>query len=349
MPKIKAAIIGSTGYAGQELFRLLSLHEDTEVKFVTSKSYLGQKYSDIYQNFNEITDIYCTDDDLEKISKEVDVIFLAMPHGIASKIVNENILNNTKVIDLGGDFRLKSKETYQKWYNCEHFSPNLLKEAVYGLCEIHREEIKKARLIANPGCYTTCSILALYPLVLNNLINENSIIIDAKSGVSGSGRTLNQNSLYCEVNESIKAYKIATHRHTPEIEQELSLAVNKDITLQFTPHLVPMNRGILISAYAKLNENVTENDVKNAYKKQYQNEKFVRLLKDGCYPETKWTKGSNYIDIGLFFDNRTNNVIVSAAIDNLVKGAAGQALQNMNIMFNIDETKGLANIAAFPT
>lgn len=348
MEKIKAAIIGSTGYAGEELTKILFNHKSVEVKYLTSKTYLDQKYSDIYQNFNSITDIICTDDNLDKISKETDVIFLALPHGIASKKVTKEVLYNSKVIDLGADFRLKDKEIYEKWYNVEHFSPELLNEAVYGLPEIYREKIKTARLIANPGCYTTCSILSIYPLVKNNLIDTNSIIIDAKSGVTGAGRGVNLGVHYCETNENIKAYKISSHRHTPEIEQELSFALNKKITLQFTPHLIPMNRGILATSYAKLNNGVTKKDIFDCYIEQYKNEKFVRILKENIYPETKWTKGTNFIDIGIFTDSRTNNVIISASIDNLVKGAAGQAVQNMNLLFNLNETEGLMTAGVFP-
>lgn len=348
MGKIKAAIIGSTGYAGAQLAALLYNHREVEIKYLTSKTYLNQKYSDIYQNFNSISDIICTEDELEEISKNVDVIFLALPHGIASKKVTKEVLYNSKVIDLGADFRLKDKETYEKWYNVEHFSPELLNEAVYGLPEIYGDKIKNAALIANPGCYTTCSILSIYPLVKNNLIDTNSIIIDAKSGVTGAGRGVNLGVHYCETNENIKAYKISSHRHTPEIEQELSFALNKKMTLQFTPHLVPMNRGILTTSYAKLNENVTKKDIVDCYFEQYKNKKFVRILKEGIYPETKWTKGTNFIDIGIFTDTRTNNVIISAAIDNLMKGAAGQAVQNMNLMFNLDESEGLITSGIFP-
>lgn len=348
MNKIKAAIVGSTGYAGQELTRLLYNHKNVEIKYLTSKSYTGEKYADIYQNFNNISDIECIGDDLEEIAKDVDVIFLALPHGIASKKINEKILENTKIIDLGADFRLKNQSTYENWYKTEHFSPSLLNEAVYGLCEIHREEIKKARLIANPGCYTTCSILSLYPLFKENLIDENTVIIDAKSGVTGAGRSVGLGTHYCEVNESIKAYKIASHRHTPEIEQELSLAIGKNITLQFTPHLAPMNRGILATCYAKLKQGINENTIHEAYKETYKNETFIRLVKQGIYPETKWVKGTNFVDIGLFVDSRTNNIIVTSAIDNLMKGAAGQAVQNMNLLFEINETEGLLNAGMFP-
>ena len=279
MNKIKAGIIGATGYAGQELFRILYSHPYVEVTKVNSVSYTGKKYSDIYQNLNGLTNLECTNDDIEKMADEVDVIFLALPHGIASKSVTKNVLNKCKVIDLGADFRLKNKDIYEKWYKVEHFGEDVLSEAVYGLCEIYADKIKNARLVANPGCYTTCSILSLYPLVKEGLINTDTIIIDAKSGVTGAGRKPDLGTSYCECNESIKAYKIASHRHTPEIEQELSIAANKNINLIFTPHLTPMNRGILATCYAKLNGEADYETLNNAYLKYYRDKKFIRILK----------------------------------------------------------------------
>lgn len=348
MEKIKAAVVGSTGYAGEELVRILSNHKNVELKFLTSRSYKGQNFQDVYANFNKVLDINLIEDDIETLSNEIDVIFLALPHGIASSKVTKEILSNVKIIDLGADFRLKSKTVYEKWYNVEHLGESLLDEAVYGLPEIYREEIKKTNLIANPGCYTTCSILSLYPLFKNNLIETNSVIIDAKSGVTGAGRGVSLGVHFSETNENIKAYKIASHRHTPEIEQELSNAIKKDVVIQFTPHLIPMNRGILTTSYLKLKDGFTFDDVKEAYFNQYKDEKFVRLLKDGIYPETKWVKGSNYIDIGLFFDRRTGNVIVQGAIDNLIKGASGQAVQNMNLTFGFCEDEGIKTAGIFP-
>lgn len=348
MNKIKAAIIGATGYVGQELFRILYTHPMVEVTQITSVSYIGKNYADVYQNFNKLTDMTCSEDDTEKIAEECDVMFIALPHGIASKKITKNILEKCKVIDIGADFRIKDKETYEKWYGVEHFGEDVLKEAVYGLCEIHAEEIKKARLVANPGCYTTCSILSLYPLVKEGLIDTNSIVIDAKSGVTGAGRKPDLGTSYCECNESIKAYKVASHRHTPEIEQELSIAAEKNINLIFTPHLTPMNRGILATCYAKLNSEQDYETLKKAYLKYYGDKHFVRLLKQGLFPETNKVKGSEYIDIGFTTDSRTNSVIVIGAIDNLVKGAAGQAVQNMNLMFNFNEYTALDYAGIFP-
>ncbi|MDD3014747.1 MAG: N-acetyl-gamma-glutamyl-phosphate reductase [Candidatus Gastranaerophilales bacterium] len=345
---IKAGIIGSTGYVGQELTRILLQHPDINLVQTTSHSYIGQNYDQIYENFREIYSGECQEENIEKIADELDVIFLALPHGIASKKITPKILEKTKIIDLGADFRLNSKETYENWYNTEHFSENLLKEAVYGLCELKRNKIKTANLIANPGCYTTCSILSLAPLLKSGIIKDDSIIIDAKSGVSGAGRALNLGVHYNECNESIKAYKLASHRHTPEIEQELSILANKDITITFTPHLVPMNRGILVTAYATLKEKIKYEEISSIYKKFYENEYFIRLTQKEIYPETRWVKGSNFCDIGFTVDERTNRLIVVGAIDNLIKGAAGQAVQNMNLIFGIDEKVGLTTIPIFP-
>lgn len=348
MNKIKAAIIGATGYVGQELFRILYSHPYSEVTKVTSVSYIGKNYADVYQNFNGITDLFCSEDDTEKIAEECDVMFVALPHGIASKKITKSILEKCKVIDIGADFRIKDKNTYEKWYGVEHYGEDVLKEAVYGLCEIYADEVKKSRLVANPGCYTTCSILSLYPLVKEGLINTDTIVIDAKSGVTGAGRKPDLGTSYCECNESIKAYKVASHRHTPEIEQELSLAAGKNINLIFTPHLTPMNRGILATCYAKLREKTDYETLKNIYMKYYGDKYFVRLLKQGIFPETNKVKGSEFIDIGFTIDERTNSVIVIGAIDNLVKGAAGQAVQNMNLMFGYNECIALDNPGLFP-
>ncbi|MBC3889097.1 N-acetyl-gamma-glutamyl-phosphate reductase [Acetobacterium paludosum] len=344
---IKASVIGGTGYAGQELIRILMRHPEVEIVTVGSRSYAGQKFSDIYGNYENIMNHVCEVADIKELAEKSDVVFLALPHGIASKMVTEEILMQTKIIDLGADFRLKDIDIYEDWYNTEHHNKSLLKEAVYGLCELHRDDIRDARLIANPGCYTTCSILSLAPLVKNDLIDINSIIIDAKSGVTGAGRGMVQTSMYSECNESIKAYKIGEHRHTPEIEQELGLFNGKNFNLLFTPHLVPMNRGILALSYATLTKSIAINELQELYKDFYKDEYFVRLTGDRM-PETRWVKGSNYCDIGLKIDTRTNHVVIVGAIDNLIKGAAGQAVQNMNIVFDLDEKTGIDFIADFP-
>jgi N-acetyl-gamma-glutamyl-phosphate reductase len=344
---IKAGIIGATGYAGNELVRLLSNHRETEIVTITSQSYVGKPLSDVYYNYLDITDLNCEAEDIEKMADACDVIFLALPHGVTSEKVTAKLLEKTKVIDLGADFRFKDIDTYEKWY-VEHKGKDLVSEAVYGLCEINRDKIKNSRLVGNPGCYTTCSILALYPLVKEGVINLESIIIDAKSGTTGAGRSANLGSLYCEVNESIKAYKIGSHRHMPEIEEQLSFAAGKKINLIFTPHLVPMNRGILATSYAKLNKPMSYEQIQDIYMKYYADEHFVRIVKQNNFPETKWVKASNFCDIGFTVDEHTGTVIVVSALDNLVKGAAGQAVQNMNIMFGLDEKMGLEGIPVFP-
>ena len=345
---IKAGIIGATGYAGAEIVRLLMGHPEVEIKWLGSRSYIDQRYADIYRNMFQIVEDICKDDNLDKLAEEVDVIFTATPQGFCASVINEEILAKVKVIDLSADFRIKDVAIYEKWYGIEHKSPEYIKEAVYGLCEINREDIKKARLVANPGCYTTCSILSLYPLVKEGLIDPSTIIIDAKSGTSGAGRGAKVDNLFCEVNENMKAYGVATHRHTPEIEEQLGYAAGQEIVLNFTPHLVPMNRGILVTAYASLKEKVSYETVKAAYDKYYEKEKFVSVLEKDVCPQTKWVEGSNYVDVNFKIDERTGRVIVMGALDNLVKGAAGQAVQNMNLVFGLDESTGLDLVPMFP-
>lgn len=345
---IKVGIIGATGYAGGELVRILTGHKNAEIKWYGSRSYIDKKYADVYQNMFQIVDAVCMDDNMEELASQVDVIFTATPQGLCASLINEDILSGTKIIDLSADFRLKDVSVYEEWYKIEHKAPQFIGEAVYGLCEVNREDVKKARLVANPGCYTTCSILTAYPLAKEGLIDMNTLIIDAKSGTSGAGRGAKLPNLYCEVNENIKAYGVATHRHTPEIEEQLGYAAGERVTLNFTPHLVPMNRGILATEYAKLTRDVTWEEIKAVYDKYYADEKFVRVLDKGICPETKWVEGSNYVDIGFTIDPRTNRIIMMGAIDNLVKGAAGQAVQNMNLMFGEKESEGLELVPMFP-
>lgn len=345
---IKAGIIGSTGYAGQEIVRLLMGHKDVEIVWYGSRSYIDKRYSEVFGNMFQIVDATCMDDNMEALAETADVIFTATPQGLCASLVNEEVLNKVKIIDLSADFRIKDVATYEVWYGIEHKSPQFIEEAVYGLCEINREKIKGARLIANPGCYTTCSILSFYPLVKEGLIDANSIIIDAKSGTSGAGRGAKVNNLFCEVNENIKAYGVLTHRHTPEIEEQLGYAAGEDIKIIFTPHLVPMNRGILVTGYANLKKSVTEEEVRACYQKYYANERFVRILESGVCPETRWVEGSNYVDVNFKLDTRTNRVVVMGALDNIVKGAAGQAVQNMNLIFGLPEEEGLTLAPMFP-
>ena len=345
---IKVGIIGATGYAGGELVRLLLGHKETEIVWYGSRSYVDQKYASIYQNMFQIVDAACLDDNMEELSAQADVIFTATPQGLCASLINEGILSRAKVIDLSADFRLKDVKIYEEWYKIKHQAPQYIEEAVYGLCEINREQIKQARLIANPGCYPTCSTLSIYPLVKEGLIDPSTIIIDAKSGTSGAGRGAKTDNLYCEVNENIKAYGVAGHRHTPEIEEQLGYAAGEPVLLNFTPHLVPMNRGILITAYASLKKDVSYEEVKAVYDKYYENERFVRVLPKDVCPQTKWVEGSNYVDVNFKLDPRTKRVIMMGAMDNLVKGAAGQAVQNMNLMFGLDEAEGLYQVPMFP-
>ena len=345
---IKVGIIGATGYAGSELVRILLAHKEAEIVWYGSRSYIDQKYASIYQNFFQLVDAKCLDDNMEELAKKVNVIFTATPQGLCASLINEDILSKTKVIDLSADFRIKDVKVYEEWYKIQHKSPQYIDEAVYGLCEINREDVKGARLVANPGCYTTCSILTCYPLVKEGLIDPNTIIIDAKSGTSGAGRGAKVDNLFCEVNENMKAYGVATHRHTPEIEEQLGYACGKQIRLNFTPHLVPMNRGILATAYATLTKEVTYEEVKAVYDKYYEKEKFVRVLEKDVCPQTKWVEGSNYVDVNFKIDPRTGRIIMMGAIDNLVKGAAGQAVQNMNLMFGLKESEGLELVPMFP-
>ncbi len=351
---IKVGIIGATGYAGGELVRILANHKDAEIVWYGSKSYIDKRYYEVYQNMFQIVEDVCKDDNLQELAEQVDVIFTATPQGYLASILTEEILKKVKIVDLSADYRIKDVATYEKWYGIEHKSPQFIEEAVYGLCEINRGKVNEnTRLIANPGCYTTCSILTAYPMVKEGLIDVDTLIVDAKSGTSGAGRGAKVPNLFCEVNENMKAYGVANHRHTPEIEEQLGYAGNCDVTINFTPHLVPMNRGILATEYAKLKRKPdgtlpTYEEVKAVYDKYYANEKFVRVLDKGVCPETKWVEGSNYVDINFVIDERTERIIMMGAIDNLVKGAAGQAVQNMNLLFGLNEWEGLELVPCFP-
>ena len=347
--KIRAGIIGATGYAGAEIVRILQNHPAAEVVWYGSKSYIEKDYASVYRNFFRVVENVCRGDDLSELADQADVIFTATPQGFLASVISEEILQRVKIIDLSADFRLKDVSVYEKWYGIEHKAPQFMKEAVYGLCEINREDIRGARLVANPGCYTTCSILTAYPLIKEGLINADTLIIDAKSGTSGAGRGAKLPNLFCEVNENIKAYGVANHRHTPEIEEQLGYAAGREFVLNFTPHLVPMNRGILVTAYADLTpESLDVMRVRAAYEKYYGQETFIRLLPRGDCPETKWVEGSNFVDIGFVIDERTRRIIMMGALDNLVKGAAGQAVQNMNLLFGLPEEMGLTMMPCFP-
>ncbi len=348
MNMIKAGIIGATGYAGNEIVRLLLGHKDVEIEWLVSKSFEGRNFADIYRNFFEILDMDCLGSDLENLIDRVDVIFTATPQGYLSSVLKEEMLEKAVFIDLSADYRIKDVEIYEKWYGIKHASPELIKRAVYGLCEVNRDDIRNTRLLANPGCFTTCSILTAYPLIKEQLIDPDTLIINALSGVSGAGRGAKVQNLFSEVNESAKAYGVTTHRHTPEIEEQLSYAYGGSVTVNFTPHLIPMNRGILVTETASLRQGADEGSIRAAYEKHFGREFFIRLLKDGFNPETRFVEGSNFTDIGFKVDRRTNRVVLMGALDNLVKGAAGQAVQNMNIIFGFDETEGLKALPMVP-
>ena len=350
---IKEGIIGATGYAGAELVRLLTHHREVELIWYGSRSYCNEKFGEIYRNLFEIVEDVCMDDNLEELAEKADVIFTATPQGYLASVLHDEILSKTKIIDLSADYRIKDVAVYEKWYGISHKSPQYIEEAVYGLCEINREDVKMTRLVANPGCYTTCSILSAYPLVKEGIIDPSTLIIDAKSGTSGAGRGAKTQNLYCEVNENIKAYGVTNLRHTPEIEEQLGLAAGREIVINFTPHLVPMNRGILVTAYASAVKRAdgslpSEKEIRAVYDAYYGKETFVRVLPEGIYPETRWVEGSNYVDLNVKIDERTGRIIMMGALDNLVKGAAGQAVQNMNLMFGFSETEGLQMAPLFP-
>ncbi|EPI9980956.1 N-acetyl-gamma-glutamyl-phosphate reductase [Campylobacter upsaliensis] len=334
--ELKVGILGASGYVGNELVKILSKHPKTKLTYIGSKNNVGQSYNALYPHSN--LSLQFASEDLSGV--DLDVLFMATPHEFSAGFIDEALLKRMKIIDLSADFRLKNLQNYELYYHFTHPNEKLVKEAVYGLSELYGEEIKKARLVANAGCYTTCSILSLYPVVKEKVIDLSSIIIDAKSGVSGAGRGAKIENLFCEVNENFKAYAIASHRHTPEIEEQLSLAANEELKIQFTPHLVPMQRGILASIYANLAYDLDEVELRKIYEKYYKDKLFIRLLPEKTYPQTHFVSHSNFMDINFCIDKRTKRLIIIGALDNLVKGAAGQAVQNMNLMFDFDENLG---------
>lgn len=338
---VKAGIIGATGYAGQQLVSLLVNHPETEIKFVSSNSYAGQLFSDIYPQFYKILDMpLLSTEEAKEAMSDVDVVFTALPNGLVFELAELALEKGIKIIDFSADFRLDDAEVYEEWYKTEHTAKQLIDKQVYGLAELWRDKIKEADLIANPGCYTTASILAISALLREEgLVDTDHIIIDAKSGITGSGRKKDLALLYAEAGESVKAYGIAHHRHTPEIEQELTKVAGKEIQVQFTPHLMPMKRGILATIYLDLKKDVTEDDLYAVYEKYYGKEKFIRIRRGMC--ETRFVVGTNFCDISVRVDQRTHRAIVTSCIDNMVKGAAGQAVQNMNVAFGLEETAGL--------
>jgi N-acetyl-gamma-glutamyl-phosphate reductase len=344
---IKVGIVGATGYAGEQLAWILHSHKEVKVEFYSTHNYADIAFDEIYKNYRGFIQDKCIDMEqaFNRLSS-IDVLFIALPHGKAFKLTEKALSLGVKVIDLGADFRLNSQEVYEDWYELKHEASALLENAVYGLSELNRDKIKSCKLLANPGCYPTATILGLAPLLKNKIIDVNSIIIDAKSGVSGAGRSASIATLFTECNESIKAYGVPGHRHTPEIEQELSKLAGETSIVSFTPHLVPMNRGILSTCYSTLKIKLDIEELKSIYDDFYKDEYFVKVL--DTLPETRWVRGSNLCHIGMRIDKRTNRVIVVSAIDNLIKGAAGQAVQNMNIMLGFEEIEGLSFLAMAP-
>ena len=343
--KLKVGIIGGSGYTGIELLRLLHQHPGAEVHAITSRALEGKKLYEVFPNMHGMSDLsYLLPDD-EKLF-ECDVVFFATPHGVAMNSAGLFLERNIKVIDLGADFRITDSAIWSEWYNMEHTQESLLNEAVYGQPEIKRSAIKDARLIANPGCYPTAVILALKPLLENNLIDPSNIIADCKSGASGAGRNANQATLLCEITESFKPYGVSGHRHFPEIKQELESISGGAIGLTFTPHLVPMSRGIEATIYTDLID--SDADILTCYENAYKNEEFVKILPEGVYPETRSVKSSNYCQISIQYVEHSNKLVIMSVIDNLGKGAAGQAIQNMNLMFRLDEKEGLLEIGLLP-
>ncbi|MBU2226128.1 MAG: N-acetyl-gamma-glutamyl-phosphate reductase [Proteobacteria bacterium] len=344
---IRVGVYGGSGYTGQELLRLLVGHPEVTVVAATSRRFAGVPVAEVYPVFSGLTDLVYTDASPEEVAGKADFIFLALPHGVSMEFAPVFIRAGRKVVDLSADFRLRDAALYEAWYG-RHTSPETLGEAVYGLPELYRDQIRKTCLVANPGCYPTSIILGLAPLLNSRWIDPSSVIADSKSGVSGAGREPQIASLYCEVAGGFKAYKVGGHRHTPEIEQELSLLAEKEVRISFTPHLLPVKRGILSTIYATLAREATAQEATDLYREFYREEPFVRVCRSGQFPNLSSVVGSNYCDIGVTVDKRTGRIVVVAAIDNLIKGASGQAIQNMNIMSGFREETGLPRIALFP-
>jgi len=345
--KIKASVIGASGYGRAEAVRLLTMHPEVEIIHVTAESQQGQGMSGLYPNLRGFVDQTMVAVDAERIGRDSEVTFVSLPSGKAMHLVPALLSRGTKVIDIAADFRLRDAALYPIWYKVTHAAPEYLAEAVYGLPELHRAAIAKARLVANPGCYPAASLLALLPLLRAGVVRTAGIMIDARSGVSGAGRGGGGGFGFCETNENVRAYSVTGHNHTAEIEQELSGIARAPVCVAFTPHLIPMTRGIFATAYAPLARQLSEAEAVQLYEETYKGEPFVRVLRD-TLPQTKATLGSNYCDVAVKIDTRTSTAIALAAIDNLVRGAAGQAVQNMNLMFGLPETTGLQFPGLFP-
>lgn len=344
---VKVAVVGASGYTGVELLRLLLNHPDVTVTCVTANQNAGEEVATLFPSLAGRINMVCSALDVAEVAANAELVFTALPHQAAMAVIPGLLAAGCKVIDLSADYRLRDPQVYATWY-AAHTSPELLAEAVYGLPELYRAAIPTARLIANPGCYPTSVALALAPLLRDGWIDPTTLIIDSKSGTSGAGRSAKVDSLYCEVNEGFKAYGVGKHRHTPEIEQTLSDLAGQEVIVSFTPHLLPVNRGILSTCYASLRQETTTAALLQHYRSFYAGEAFVRIGVEGVLPNIAYVRGANYCDIGLVVDPRTNRVIVVSAIDNLVKGAAGQAVQNMNLLLGLPETRGLEVVPLFP-
>lgn len=345
---LQAAIVGGTGYGAVELIRLLQKHPNVQLKSVISHSQSGTEINEVYPHLTDILNIQMDEWNIQKLKNEVDAVFFATPSGVSSKLVPHCIDHGLKCIDLSGDFRLYSQDVYSEWYEKEAPPKQYLKLATYGLTEIYEEEIKNSSFVANPGCYPTATLLGLIPAIKAGLVKTGSIIVDGKSGVSGAGKSLSLNTHFSEINENIKAYKVGKHQHIPEIEQFLTKESDEEVKISFTTHMIPMTRGIMCTIYFQLTEQKTTSELIELYSELYKNKPFVRIRKEGAIPTTKEVLGSNFCDIGLFVDERTNRCTVISVIDNLVKGAAGQAIQNLNVMYGWDEQTGLRHIPLYP-
>ena len=344
---VRVGIYGGSGYTGQELLRLLSRHPGVEVTALTSRKYRGQRINKVYPALLGIAGQTFMDASPDEVAALCEIVFLAVPHGEAMASAPRFLDRGVKVIDLSADFRLRRIDIYEKWYQ-KHTASSLISHAVYGLPELYREAIGPANLVANPGCYPTSVILGLAPLLREGKIRLDSIIVDSKSGTSGAGRDPQLGSLFCEVNEGFKAYKVAAHRHTPEIEQELSALAGQDVRVSFVPHLIPVNRGILSTIYGTLDGSLAASELHDIYRKFYEKEYFVRVCEAGTFPNISSVRGSNFCDIGLAVEQKTGRVIIVSVIDNLIKGAAGQAIQNMNLILGLPETTALDLVPLFP-
>lgn len=339
---LRLGIIGATGYVGAEIVRLLALRDDMKITTVVSNSFAGQPFSEVYPSFRGIYDEICDGMDIDKVADKADFFITALPHGVSTTVIPRLLEKGKRIIDHSGDFRFRDVKVYEEWYKVTHSSPELVSRAVYGLPELYRDKIKNADLVADPGCYPTCSILGIAPALANKLVSHKNIVISAASGVSGAGRKSDLPYAFCEVDENFKAYGVVNHRHTPEIEQELSLICGEEVIVSFTPHLVPMKRGMLATITLDLTDaEITADEVRKAYLDFYRNEPFVRILPSGQLPQTKLVSGSNYIDIGISVDKRAKKLIIISALDNLGKGSASQAIQALNIMAGFEETRGL--------